>query len=35
MRERGGDRTAIRLEHVVLNPALDPTRFAPAGVKGP
>jgi outer membrane lipoprotein-sorting protein len=35
MRERGGDRTTIRLEHVVLNLALDPARFAPAGVKGP
>ncbi len=29
LRERGGDRTTIRLRDVVLNPPLDPTRFAP------
>jgi outer membrane lipoprotein-sorting protein len=34
MRERGGDRTTIRLEHVVLNPPIDPARFAPSGPKG-
>ncbi len=35
LRERGGDRTTIRLERVALNPALDPARFAPPGTKGP
>lgn len=35
MRERGGDRTTIRLEHVALNPTVDPARFAPPGTKGP
>jgi len=35
MRERGGDRTSIRLEHVALNPTVDPARFAPPGTKGP
>ena len=34
MRERGGDRTTIQLEHVALNPALDPARFASAGAQG-
>lgn len=34
MRERSGDRTTIRLEHVVLNPPLDPARFAAPSVKG-
>ena len=34
MRERGGDRTTIRLEHVALNPVLDPARFASAGTQG-
>lgn len=34
MRERSGDRTTIRLEHVVLNPTLDPARFAAPSVKG-
>jgi outer membrane lipoprotein-sorting protein len=34
MRERGGDRTTIRLEHVALNPVLDPGRFASSGAKG-
>jgi outer membrane lipoprotein-sorting protein len=34
MRERGGDRTTIRLEHVTLNPTIDPARFAPSGAKG-
>jgi outer membrane lipoprotein-sorting protein len=35
MRERGGDRTTIRLEHVALNPTVDPARFAPPSTKGP
>lgn len=35
MRERGGDRTTIRLEHVALNPTVDPARFAPPATKGP
>jgi outer membrane lipoprotein-sorting protein len=34
MRERSGDRTTIRLEHVVLNPTLDPARFAAPSPKG-
>lgn len=34
MRERSGDRTTIRLEHVVLNPTLDPARFAVPAPKG-
>lgn len=34
LRERGGDRTILRLEHVVLNPALDPARFALPATKG-
>ena len=34
MRERGGDRTTIRLERVVLNPPLDPQRFALPATKG-
>jgi len=34
LRERNGDRTTMRLEHVVLNPALDPARFAAPSAKG-
>ncbi len=34
LRERGGDRTTIRLEHVTLNAALDPGRFVLPGMKG-
>ncbi|MEO6029025.1 MAG: outer membrane lipoprotein carrier protein LolA [Candidatus Binatia bacterium] len=34
LRERGGDRTTIRLRDIVLNPPLDPTRFAPSAAKG-
>jgi hypothetical protein len=34
MRERGGDRTTIRLRHVALNPPLDPGRFATPVAKG-
>lgn len=34
MRERSGDRTTIRLEHVVLNPTLDPARFTVPAPKG-
>jgi outer membrane lipoprotein-sorting protein len=30
LRERGGDRTVIRLHHIALNPALDAARFAPS-----
>ena len=35
MRERSGDRTTIRLERVVLDPALDPARFTVPAPKGP
>jgi len=35
MRERGGDRTTIRLRHIALNPPLDPERFATPVAKGP
>lgn len=35
MRERGGDRTTIRLRAIVLNPALDPARFRAPAAKGP
>jgi outer membrane lipoprotein-sorting protein len=34
LRERGGDRTTIRLEHVVVNAPVDPARFT-APAKGP
>jgi outer membrane lipoprotein-sorting protein len=35
MRERGGDRTTIRLRRIALNPPLDPARFAtPSAAKG-
>jgi outer membrane lipoprotein-sorting protein len=34
LRERGGDRTVIRLRHVALNPALDAARFTPPAPKG-
>lgn len=35
MRERGGDRTTIRLRRITLNPPLDPARFqAPPAAKG-
>lgn len=34
LHERGGDRTTIRLERVVLNPPLDPQRFTLPDGKG-
>ncbi len=34
LRERGGDRTVIRLVRVALNPALDPARFQSPIAKG-
>ena len=34
LRERGGDRTTIRLRNVALNPALDPARFQTTPAKG-
>jgi outer membrane lipoprotein-sorting protein len=35
LRERGGDRTTIHLHDIVVNPPLDPARFAPPAAKGP
>jgi outer membrane lipoprotein-sorting protein len=35
MRERGGDRTTIRLHAVVVNPPLDPGRLKRPDTKGP
>lgn len=34
MRERGGDRTTIRLRAIVLNPSIDPARLAAPDAKG-
>jgi len=34
LRERGGDRTIIRLHDIALNPVLDPARFATPAAKG-
>lgn len=34
LRERGGDRTTIRLVSPVVNPTLDPARFQPPAPKG-
>jgi outer membrane lipoprotein-sorting protein len=34
LRERGGDRTTIRLRDVALNPRIDPARFTPPAAKG-
>jgi outer membrane lipoprotein-sorting protein len=34
LRERGGDRTIIRLHDIALNPVVDPARFAPPAAKG-
>jgi outer membrane lipoprotein-sorting protein len=34
LRERGGDRTTIRLHDVSMNPPLDPALFTPPATKG-
>jgi outer membrane lipoprotein-sorting protein len=34
LRERGGDRTTIRLADPILDPALDPARFQPPAPRG-